>query len=639
MPELVKNYSNGSAIKIVYSVSQNVSKNQSTVTMTLYVHRDSYGPSWNTHCNSYIQLDGANVMTYTGSFRISTSWVKIGSTVSKTVTHNSDGTKTIALKGFFDSQGLTTKLDDLTVTGNVTLKTIPRASKVSGVSGSTIGSPITVSISREVSGFTHKVYYSFGSVKDRLLGSNVGTSLTFTPPMEDCGQVPNSTSGTATIRVDTYNGSTKIGSSSKNITLKVPSSVVPTMTGISFTPINGQVPAGWEIYVQTKSKVTAKITGAAGAYGSTIKSYSISGGGYSGTSSSLTTGFLNKAGSISFTAKIIDSRGRTATKTASISVEEYAPPVLSLAKAFRCNEQGEEQDDGAYLSLTLQFSGHDLGGKNAITGGYRTQAEGGSWSGLSPAENGKAVIFPANPDLTLTVQAQAADTFGEVTKDLTVNSTRFIMDFRAGGNGIAFGKAAEYDDLLDTNWEARFRKGIQMMDANGAFYALIYNGANLWVGALRTDDSGETLAGHHTGKTYISAGIDEVTGKGHNSIYVSVPSSESEAQNFEALHKGNTMQKLWSGSWSSGTITVPGSDQYSIFKISMQGQGTTILAAKQAQYVRGGNSYSSDTPSVVFYHFAATFSGEKWTFVACNSNALGSTSLNKITVTEIWGIV
>lgn len=639
MPELVKNYSNGSAIKIAYSVSQNVSKNQSTVTMTLYVHRDSYGPSWNTHCNSYIQLDGANVMTYTGSFHIGTSWVKIGSTVSKTVTHNSDGTKTIALKGFFDSQGLTAKLDDLTVTGNVTLQTIPRASKVSGVSGSTIGSPITVSISREVSGFTHKVYYSFGSVKDRLLGSNVGTSLTFTPPMEDCGQVPDSASGTATIRVDTYNGSTKIGSSSKNITLMVPSSVVPTMTGISFTPINGQVPAEWGIYVQTKSKVTAQITGAAGAYGSTIKSYSISGGGYSGTSSSLTTGFLNKAGSISFTAKITDSRGRTASKTASISVEEYAPPVLSSAKAFRCNEQGEEQDDGAYLSLTLQFSGHDLGGKNAITGGYRTQAEGGSWSGLSPAENGKTVIFSANPDLTLTVQAQAADTFTEVTKDLTVNSTRFIMDFRAGGNGIAFGKAAEYDDLLDTNWRARFRRGIQMMDANGAFYALVFNGTNLWIGAYRTTDTDKEVAGHHTGKTIISCGVDTETGKGNPYPYACIPDGTSDGENYPILHGGMVKKTLWSGSWSGGTITIAGLSQFREFRILMEGQGTTVSAYLYGDNLRGEGGYSTATSTITYYHFAATVSGDALTFVACNSRRANSTTVSGCVVSSIIGIL
>ena len=137
MANISKSYSNGSAIKVEYSYTQNVSKNQSTVTMTLYVHRDSYGPSWNTHCNSYIRLDGSNVMTYTGSFNIGTSWVKIGSTVTKTVTHNADGTKSISITGFFDSQGLTSKLDDLSCSGTVTLKTIPRASSISSITGDT----------------------------------------------------------------------------------------------------------------------------------------------------------------------------------------------------------------------------------------------------------------------------------------------------------------------------------------------------------------------------------------------------------------------------------------------------------------------------------------------------------------------
>lgn len=462
MAELVKNYDNGSAIKIVYSYSQNVSKNQSTLTMSLYVHRDGYGPSWNTHCDSYMQVDGSSVMTYDGSFNIGTSWVKIGSTVSKTVTHNADGTKTVALKGFFDSQGLTTKLQNLTVTGNVTLKTIPRASSISSISGNTIGSPVTINISREVSSFTHKIYYTFGETKDYLLGSGVGTSLTFTPSMNDCNDIPNAAKGTATIRVDTYNGSTKIGSASKNFTLNVPASVVPTFTGITFTPVNGQVPADWGLYVKTKSKVKAAITGAAGAYGSTIKSYSISGGGYSGTASSLTTGFLNTAGEITFTAKITDSRGRTATKNASITVVDYAPPVLSGVAGFRCNEQGEEQDDGEWISLTAAFSGASVEGKNTITGQYRYMPEGGEWSGFSPLSSGQPAVFPASGDATFVVQVQVSDAFATVSQNIVVNSIRFIMDFRAGGNGIAFGKAAEYDSLLDCSWDAHFRKGLKV---------------------------------------------------------------------------------------------------------------------------------------------------------------------------------
>ena len=462
MAELVKNYSNGSAIKIVYSYTQNVSKNQSTITMTLYVHRDSYGPSWNTKCDAYIQLDGSKVMTYDGSFNIGTSWVKIGSTVSKTVTHNADGTKTISLKGFFDSLGLTSKLDDLTVSGNVTLKTIPRASSFTlSTSTVTAGSTsMTVNITRASSSFTHTVQWKLGSHTKSTTG--VGTSASYTIPESWLDAIPNSTSGTGTVTVTTYNGSTKIGSTSKSFTVKAASDVVPSFTGITFTRVDGEVPADWGIYVRTKSKVIVRITGAAGVYGSTIKSYSISGGGYSGTGSSLTTGFLNTAGTVTFTAKITDSRGRTATKTASITVTDYVSPVLSSVAGFRCDSAGIEQDDGNYISLTANFSGSVLDGKNPVTGEYRYKAEGGDWSGFSPLVSGEPAVFAATGDATFTVQVQVSDTFSSFTQDIVVNSIRFIMDFKAGGTGIAFGKAAEYDDTLDCNWEGHFRKNVQV---------------------------------------------------------------------------------------------------------------------------------------------------------------------------------
>lgn len=486
MANISKSYSNGSAIKVEYSYTQNVSKNQSTLTMTLYVHRDSYGPSWNTHCNSYIRLDGSNVMTYTGSFNISTSWVKIGSTVTKTVTHNADGTKSISITGFFDSQGLTSKLDDLSCSGTVTLKTIPRASSISSITGDTIGETVTIRLSRASSSFTHRLYYTFGDTKNRLLSSSVATSYSFKPSMNDCAYLPNSTSGTATIRADTYNGSTKIGSASKNFTLKVPSSVVPTLSGVSVTRVDGDVPEGWGVYVKGKSSAKVQINGAAGAYGSTIKAYAISGGGYSGTTNPFTTGALNTAGEVTFTGKITDSRGRTASSSASITVEDYAPPVLTSVEAHRCSASGELQDDGEYITLTAVFSGSTVGGRNAITGKYRRMPEGGDWTSLSSLSSGQAVVFPASGDSTFSVEVQVSDAFTTISQAVVVNSVEFIMDFKAGGNGIAFGKAAEYDDLLDVQWDARFRgelaAGGPLSTENPVEYAPEEDDPTVWQG-------------------------------------------------------------------------------------------------------------------------------------------------------------
>lgn len=523
MAELIKNYDNGSSIKVVYSYSQNASKNQSTLTMTLYVKRDAYGPSWNTKCNAYIQVDGAKAMTYTGSFNIGTSWVKIGSTVSKTITHSADGSKTVSITGFFDSLGLTSKLTNLTVTGSVKLTTIPRASSISSISGSTIGSPVTVNINRQVSSFTHKVYYSFGDTQNYLIDDNVATSVTFTPSMNDCKYLPNATKGTGTIRVDTYSGSTKIGSASKSFTLNVPASVVPTFTGITFTRVDGTVPTSWGVYVKTKSKVKATISGATGAYGSTIKSYSISGGGYSGTASSLTTGFLNTAGTITFTAKITDSRGRTATKNASITVIDYSAPTITSVSAYRCNASGTSQDDGAYVALTAKFSGASVSGKNTISGKYRYQSGSGAWSGLVALTSGtKKVVSGISAESTYTFEVQVSDAFTTITQEITVNSAKCIMDFKAGGNGIAFGKVAEEADTLDCEWIAHFRKSLYFDNSTGIYGYAPDGNAVLAFEPQSADGNvviGRALETAKARTTYVLGGSNVVLGFSGNRFY------------------------------------------------------------------------------------------------------------------------
>ena len=123
---------------------------------------------------------------------------------------------------------------------------------------------------------------------------------------------------------------------------------------------------------------------------------------------------------------------------------------------------GTEQDDGNFISLTANFSGSVLDGKNPVTGEYRYKAEGGDWSGFSPLVSGEPAVFAATGDATFTVQVQVSDTFSSFTQDIVVNSIRFIMDFKAGGTGVSFGKAAEYDDTLDCNWEGHFRKNVQV---------------------------------------------------------------------------------------------------------------------------------------------------------------------------------
>ena len=115
-----------------------------------------------------------------------------------------------------------------------------------------------------------------------------------------------------------------------------------------------------------------------------------------------------------------------------------------------------------YISLTAVFAGSTVGGRNTISGKYRYMPDGGSWSSLATISSGVRRTFAASGESTFTVQVQVSDAFTTISRDVVVNSIQFIMDFKSGGKGIAFGKVAEYDDLLDVGWDAHFRGDAQV---------------------------------------------------------------------------------------------------------------------------------------------------------------------------------
>lgn len=400
-----------------------------------------------------IKFNGTTVFNGTVNIGLSAGQTKtLRSGSNFRINHNSDGKKTFSYS-FSQQINITysgVHIGTKSASGNGTLDTIPRASSISSISGNTIGSSVTVNIDRKASSFTHRVYYSFGNTKNYLLESGVGTSLTFTPAMSDCASVPNAASGTATIRVDTYSGSTKIGTASKNFTLNVPADVKPTIESFTAERIDGTVPSDWGIYVKGKSKAKLTISGAAaGGYGATLKSYSITGGGYTGSTAEYTTGFLNTAGTITFTAKVTDSRGRTASKTVSVTVEDYAPPVIQSASAARCGASGDLQDDGTYVLVTHSLTYSSLGGKNSLSRSYRfRQAGETSWQNTQYTETDAGDIVGAgniSPDYSYEIELKAEDELENASRILPVSTAKVIMDWKKGGTGMAIGKVAEKD--------------------------------------------------------------------------------------------------------------------------------------------------------------------------------------------------
>ena len=97
---------------------------------------------------------------------------------------------------------------------------------------------------------------------------------------------------------------------------------------------------------------------------------------------------------------------------------------------------------------------------------------------------------------------------------------------------------------------------------------------------------------------------------------------------------------LWEGEWSEGYIFTENPEEYMLFQITLKGLGTSILAIRHGQYVRGIGGHTTGIDSVATYHFSATISNNQWTMVACNSGEpFKDGTIVPRTVSKIVGII
>ena len=316
--------------------SQSITDNTSTVNWRMTVSRTGAYYTHNHQGDSTLSLnlDGQNVHYSYPTWETSGEEYTLASG-SSTISHNADGTKTLPISCTFNpNNGLH---GTITVSASLSLTTIPRSSSVS-VSTGVIGSSVTININRQSSSFKHTVRYAWAG-KSGTIATNVDTSTTWTIPLDFANDIPNSASGTGTVYVDTYSGSTKTGTQSTTFTASVPANVKPTFTGVSLSDLNGAaqnlIPSG-NTFIQVISNIKVAFNGAVGSYGSSITGYyaEIIGKNQSTSSNGGGLGLMNYHGTVKIRASVSDSRGRRSdTKEVSVTVLEYFAPALSFSIA------------------------------------------------------------------------------------------------------------------------------------------------------------------------------------------------------------------------------------------------------------------------------------------------------------------
>lgn len=457
--------------KITWSIAQDVVGNYSIVEAHLYYSRNNTGYTTSGTWAGKIIINGTDTsaskylsITYNSNTEAISAWVK--------VPHNSDGTKTITISASGGISG--TSLSSTSVSGSVTLDTIPRASSVTMTTDGTMDNAFALTINRASSSFTHTLQYYFGTKVFTIATKTSSTSLTWTPKSSDLAtEIPNAVRGVGNFVCTTYNGNTEIGKHEQLVYLNLPESVKPSVGSLTLTPATmtlldpttGLATSNTtNLLVQNKNKLTLAATNASPGYGSTIAYYTFSGPSYStkvtsnASSCSATVSSVSSTGTLTYQVTATDSRGRTSDAvTKTITCHAYSAPGISSFSAYRADANGNQDESGSYLKCTYTSTYSSVNGQNDIA--VRTY-----YNGAYKIGSANSILIDLNGDTSTTykVYLTIRDKFGghKATSTKIVYGAFRIMNITADGTGVAIGKKAEGSNKFESRWPAKINGDI-----------------------------------------------------------------------------------------------------------------------------------------------------------------------------------
>lgn len=592
MVKISKTTSSG-YVRLVLEVNEtgtDITTNTSTISWQLWLERASaWAFDLNNESLAEVEINGTSVLSKYVSFDLrNRDWVTFGQG-TMTIPHNEDGTKSIPIWA-----RLTNVADQGNInwfSGTVNLSNIPRSSGIKSVTETELGKSITIIIDKKVDEFRHQVSWSVNGSDLVDLGSGHDTSVQFTVPIDYANRITNSETGALDVRVRTYRGNEQIGNEvyKRGIPIKVPASIVPTLEDVTITERTAQlaefIPVG--NFVKDKSVMRVETNGAAGAYGSTIISTELT---VDNLVVRANTGDFpaNKAGNLEVTAKITDSRGRTATKSKTIKVwDYYAPKII----AFLANRTGNGTNktiiatvaanvsplviDGVNrnpYTLKIQYSAKKTNRwidavnlTNESTEKINRQIDCGAFYELSKAYNVRLVIQDKLSDLVDSV--------------LLVRSSRVLWAW--GDNRAAVGGFPELDGHFESFLPVAFHSSLNVEDG------LMSRGKPIQEFALTSRD-GKSLKFNGDLNTLKTAGSYHAFGVQHNPSgtnnygYVNVITHSTDSnyciQQYIQFNSTNLHTRiLENGKWSEWTNVW-----------------------KNATYLNGWQDYGTDYPPVQY---------------------------------------
>jgi len=363
-------------LEIHASAIENTEGNYSDV--YAYMIMDGNGTANTQVLEAYLEINGTQVGYRSGSWTYSSGAVIVEGTVR--VSHNSDGTKSITIKGHFSGRFKSGGTSDLSAT--VSLATIPRQTVPSIPNPLTSGQSNRITTKRNNSTYKHRFTWGFGSLTGQFPTDTWSTSTTYysadyfdwTISDDMIDEMPSTQSvGKGWMRCYTYNSSNVLVGIDEQFIYIQPGfgptieknsdgyldSYSETALGGDGTSLSSKI--GNNAILKGVSGRTATVK-ATTSHGATLTSLSITCGDVSqtltdvksGTEYTLTISGLQN-GTVTITAT--DSRSKTDTITYSGTVYDYSKPALKSFDAVRASDLADYVEKNSAVITGVFFNG------------------------------------------------------------------------------------------------------------------------------------------------------------------------------------------------------------------------------------------------------------------------------------------
>ncbi|MGN0162675.1 MAG: DUF859 family phage minor structural protein [Candidatus Ornithomonoglobus sp.] len=391
------------------------------------------------------------------------------------IQHNSDGKKTVRMCATvtnvtINRGGTTEDIEEEYICRYVALENIPQASEFESIDRDVEvngENALNIVIAPFDDTCRHDLIISLGNYSETIC--NAKDSVSYVIPVEWLSAIPaaNESVGLITLRTFDSHGM-KLGEVQTYWNAYVPEDAVPEFDELTIEQLQGSfsLSFGW---IQHASRAHLEIIGAVSNWGADIAAYSIKGCGYSGAEATLDTDTINYSGTRTFSAYVVDSRGKKSeVKTVSINITAYSPPRFLSVLSQRCDSDSTIKNEGSYMLSTVLFEFDSFDGLNTCTQTiYYKKTTDTEYTKLDTSfTNGtpskSTTIFDISTSYD--IQYRLTDKFGVSYYNDILTVSHISMEFLRGGKGIAFGKAAEIENAADFGYKIYAREGIMPVE-------------------------------------------------------------------------------------------------------------------------------------------------------------------------------